>query len=93
MGSFRLFSPLLLMTADLVLSKASELHVLISVGKIVGFIDTAIPAVRQWRGVRFAEPLFGPLHFLPPSQTKEPIEFFYGRGHATITTALHDYCA
>lgn len=66
MRSFHLLSPLLLLATDLALSKASELYVQTSVGKVVGFIDPAVPGVRQWLGVPFAEPPLGPLRFLPP---------------------------
>ncbi|MCJ1403876.1 hypothetical protein MMC11_007099 [Xylographa trunciseda] len=62
-----IYSPLLLIvTFVLTIVVAWDLDVETSVGKVVGFVDPAVPNVNQWLGVPFAEPPVGSLRFLPP---------------------------
>lgn len=44
----------------------TALHVDTTVGAVEGFIDPAIPEVKQWLGIPFAEPPVGPLRWAAP---------------------------
>lgn len=48
------------------LASAHRYEVDTSIGKVDGYIDPAIPGVKQWLGIPFAELPIGPLRFLAP---------------------------
>lgn len=49
---------------SLVAAHRYEVHT--SVGKAIGFVDPAVPDVKQWVGIPFAEPPTGSRRFLAP---------------------------
>lgn len=72
-------SPLLIGAASSVSvsgKSIADIRVDTSVGTVEGFVDPALPGVKQWLGVPFAEPPVGPLRWkapVPKARARSPI--------------------
>jgi carboxylesterase type B len=61
-----------------------ELTAATSSGIYTGFVDNAVPGVKQWLGIRYGKAPIGSKRFMPPEAAVDPTTHYYAREHKPI---------